>query len=54
MKMLLSFKNPEDDSPTPDEIRNNLMDYHSALVSRLGPQPEEKGMYHSSVSVFFD
>ncbi|OQV16827.1 Ryanodine receptor [Hypsibius exemplaris] len=42
MKMLMSFKNPEDESPTPDEIRSRLTDYHSALVTRLGPQPEEK------------
>ncbi|GAV02137.1 hypothetical protein RvY_12738-2 [Ramazzottius varieornatus] len=46
MKMLLAFKNVEEEEsascPSPEEVRAELTDYHSALVARLGPQPEEK------------
>ena len=45
--MLLAFKDAgEEESascPSPEEVRAELVDYHSALVARLGPQPEEKG-----------
>lgn len=47
MKMLLAFKNVEEEEsascPSPEEVRAELTDYHSALIARLGPQPEEKG-----------
>ncbi|XP_055337214.1 ryanodine receptor-like isoform X3 [Paramacrobiotus metropolitanus] len=46
MKMLLSFKHPEEEEsascPSPEDLREHLAYYHSSLVDRLGPKPQER------------